>query len=122
MAIPLVTLTDILGATDVLQQKETTDKTMLEAIGTPNVDVLRSKLVQWALQGFPNVYILMELTIAPPATCSDGQTRSLAEYVEFCSGKPMYHHVSILQSQLPDFVIGFVNMGSSIQIVVSKKD
>jgi hypothetical protein len=118
----LITLADILNATEVIHQKETADKSLLESIGNVSFDSLRSKLIQWASAGFPNAYQLMNISIIPPSVCSDGVTRSLADYILFCSGKTIHEHVDVLQQKLPDMTVSFANMGGSIAIVVSKKD
>lgn len=117
-----ITLSDIQSAQEVVLQKEATDKQLLDGIGSPNVDDLRIKLVQWALLGYPNAHKIMELKIVPPPVCSDGQIRGLADYIQFCSGKLIHEHVADLQSDLPDFSVGYVNTGSSVDIVVSKPE
>lgn len=120
--MPLLTLTDIQSAQEVVLQKEAADKQLLDGIATPNVDELRTKLVQWALLGYPNAHKIMELKITSPPVCSDGQVRELADYIQFCSGKLIHEHVALLQEDLPDFSVGYVNSGSSVDIVVSKPE
>lgn len=119
---PVITLADILTATEVIQQKEAADKALLESIGSVTFDSLRSKLIQWAVLGFSNAYTLMDIQVTPPQTCSDGATRGLADYIVFCSGKTINEHVDVLQQKLPDMNVSFANMGGSIAIVVSRKD
>jgi hypothetical protein len=62
----------------------------------------------------------MTLAIQPPTLCSDGECRCLAEYIEFCSGKALFDHVQELQAKLVGISVGFVNMGTYLNIVVSK--
>jgi hypothetical protein len=119
---PVITLADIMNATELVQQKETADKSLLESIGNVSFESLRSKLIQWASTGFPNAYQLMSISISPPQVCSDGITRGLPDYIVFCSGKTINEHVDLLQQKLPDMTVSFANMGGSIAIVVSKKD
>jgi hypothetical protein len=119
---PVITLADIMNATELVQQKETADKSLLESIGNVSFESLRSKLIQWASTGFPNAYQLMSISISPPQVCSDGITRGLPDYIVFCSGKTINEHVDLLQEKLPDMTVSFANMGGSIAIVVSKKD
>jgi hypothetical protein len=118
--LPTITIADILNEQQLVLQKEANDKSALEAIGTMTCDSLRSTLIHWASIGFPNAYTLMQVSITPPAVCSDGASRGLADYITFCSGKTINEHVNILQQKLPDMAVSFANMGSHIAIVVSR--
>lgn len=115
-----ITLSDILNDIQVLQQKEVTDKAALDSIGNSTADSLRPKLIAWGLANFPNAYTLMEVTVSPPAQCSDGVTRNLADYITFCSGKTIQEHVALLQEKLTDMTVSFANLGYAIAIVVSR--
>jgi hypothetical protein len=118
--LPTITIADILNEQQLVLQKEANDKSALEAIGSMTFDSLRSTLIHWASIGFPNAYTLMQVSITPPAVCSDGASRGLADYITFCSGKTINEHVNILQQKLPDMAVSFANMGSHIAIVVSR--
>ena len=115
-----ISLSDILNDIQVLQQKEAADKSALDAIGNATYDSLRPKLVAWALANFPNAYTLMEVSVNPPAQCSDGVTRGLTDYITFCSGKTIQEHVALLQAKLADMTVSFANVGYAIAIVVSR--
>ena len=117
---PIITLNDILSSVEVVTQKEQYDKAALETLATIPYDTLKSKLLTWATSGFPNVYEIYKLTITPPATCSDGVTRDLTSYIQFCSGKTIQEHVASIQTRVQDMTITFANMGSYIAVVVSK--
>lgn len=116
----IITIQDILSATELLQQKEAADRVLLEGIGNVTFESLKSKLLVWATSGFPNAYSLMDVPIQPPALCSDGQARTLSDYIIFCSGKTIQDHVAVLQAKLPDISVSFANMGTSIAVVVSR--
>jgi hypothetical protein len=118
--LPTITIADILNEQQLVLQKEANDKSALDAIGSMTFDSLRSTLIHWASIGFPNAYTLMEVSITPPAVCSDGASRGLADYIHFCSGKTINEHVDILRQKLPDMAVSFANMGSHIAIVVSR--
>lgn len=118
----VITLADILGATEIVRQKEAADKAALESIENVTFDSLRSKLIQWASAGFPNAFTILEVSIVPPSVCSDGITRTLSEYIIYCSGKTLEERVAVLQTKLPDIQVSFANTGSSIVIIVSKQD
>lgn len=115
-----ITLNDILSTVDLIEQKEAADKATLESIGTMTFETLKAKLVQWAKAGFPNAYEIYQVHILPPTVCSDGTIREITDYIQFCSGKTIHEHVSVLQAKVTDMVISFANMGSYIGIVISK--
>jgi hypothetical protein len=117
---PVITMNDILSSVEVVVQKEQNDKATLESIGTMSFEELKNKLLVWATLGFPNVYEIKKIVITPPTVCSDGVTRGLTEYIEFCSGKTMQDHVIALQQRVQDMTISFANMGTYIGIVVTK--
>lgn len=119
---PPITIDDLLSSVEVITQKENEDKALLEGIGNMSHDTLKNKLLSWATAGFPNVYEITRITINPPALCSDGVHRELADYITFCSGKTINEHVDILGAKVTGMTISFANMGSFIAIVVSKND
>ena len=115
-----VAIEDLLNDVFVVRQKETSDKSILEGINGLSAGTLRSMLVSWAAQGFPNAYPLLDLSIQPPAKCSDGVTRSLADYITFVSGKTLAEHVAVLQSRMTGITASYAWTGQTILIVVSK--
>jgi hypothetical protein len=115
-----VAIEDLLNDVFVIQQKEASDKSILEGINGLTAGTLRSMLVSWAAQGFPNAYPLLDLTIQPPSKCSDGVTRSLADYITFVSGKSLGEHVAVLQSRMTGITASYAWTGQTILIVVSK--
>ncbi len=119
-APPPILLSDILAATDLIEQKEPADKSALEAIGAMTFEVLRTNLIQWGRAGFSNAFPIYSVAVTPPPTCSDGVVRSLADYVPFVTGKTMTELIAPLQARCPEFVISFATTGLEILIVVSK--
>jgi hypothetical protein len=115
-----ISLADILNSAQVVTQKEASDKALLESIGTASLNEITNKLIVWATTGFPNAYPLFNISITPPAVCSDGVTRDLTAYIQFCSGKTINEHVQVLQDRMTDIIVSFANMGNAIAIVVSK--
>jgi len=119
---PPIRLEDILSSVELLQSKEIADKSLLESIATVSYDALKPRLIQWAVGGFRNAYTIHEIPMTTPPLCSDGEVRSLQDYIEFISGKTIQTHVAELQARLADIVVSFAYTGSSIAIVVSKSD
>jgi hypothetical protein len=117
---PKITIADILASQEVILQTEASHKALLDGIGQMDLTTLRNKLVLWGTAGFPNVYVIHEVAIAPPPVCSDGVSRDLASYITFCSGKTIQEHIALLQDLVDDIAVSFSYTGSSVQIVVSK--
>ena len=117
---PPIRLEDILGSQELLVAQETNDRVSLESIGTISYDILKPRLIQWAAGGFRNATTIYEIPMTAPPLCSDGEARSLQDYIQFVSGKTIGNHVAVLQARLPDFVVSYAYSGSFIMIVVSK--
>jgi hypothetical protein len=116
-----ISIQDILGSVEVVQNQESDDKAKLEAIGVISFDALRASLLQWATRGFPNAYTIYEVPMTAPSVCSDGVARNLPDYIVFCSGKTINEHVDVLQQRLVDIIVSFAYSGSAILIVVSRQ-
>lgn len=114
---PPLAIEDLLNDVAVLQQKEAADKSALDAIGGLS---LRGKLVTWATLGFPNAWTVHEVSVVPPSQCSDGVSRSLADYIQFVSGKTLAEHVATLQTRVTGITVSYAWTGSAILIVVTK--
>lgn len=117
---PPISMDDLLNSVQVLQQKEADDKNLLESIGNISQEGLKTKLITWAIAGFPNAYEIHSIAVVPPPQCSDGIYRNLPDYIAFCSGKTIQEHIDSLQQKVANISISFANMGSHISIVVSK--
>lgn len=113
----VLTLADLLNDQTVIVSKEQADKELLDAIGTQRVENFRAKLLDWVLKGRPTFFPLYEANIYPPPKCSDGQTRGLADYIQYCSGKTIEEHTALLQAKLPDIPITFANVRGIVTIV-----
>ncbi len=118
---PILTMNDIVNAREVILSKEVSDGDAFRGIPNQSVDFLRSRMIEWAKDGFRNAYTLFSIPISLPEVCSDGVSRNLTEYIEFVSGKPIQDHVAGLQAKLPDFDVSFANFGGNVGIVVSRK-
>ena len=114
---PPLSIEDLMNDVAVLQQKEATDKSALDAIGSLSI---REKLVTWATLGFPNAWTVHEVYVQPPAQCSDGVARDLAGYIQFVSGKTIAEHVAVLQTRVTGIIVSYAWTGSAILVVVSK--
>jgi hypothetical protein len=116
----ILTMADILGEQSLLLAKEQADGSALCAIGTTSVLGLKSVFVEWASKGCPDNFPLLKVDIHPPPTCSDGVVRSLPDYIEYCSGNSLSHHISLLQAKLPDIRVSFANLGGAVAAILSR--
>lgn len=114
----ILTLADLLNDESIIRSKEQADKELLETIGQQGVLNLRPKLVEWVLKGRPSAFPIFCVNIQPPARCSDGEARELADYIQFCSGKTIEEHVGVLQAKLPDIQLSIANIGGVVTVVV----
>lgn len=114
-----LSLDDIMGDHQIVVAKEQADKALIDQIGSQHVSAFRPKLVEWVGAGKPNAYPILLLNIQPPVKCSDGVSRSLYEYITFCSGNSIEEHVGLLQAKLSGMSVSFANMGGQVAIVVS---
>lgn len=116
----ILTMADILGEQSVLVAKEQTDGDAIRSLGTASVLGLKPVFVEWASKGFPDNYPLLKVEVSPPSICSDGVIRSLPEYIEFCSGNSLSHHIGLLQAKLPDIRVAYANLGGSLAAILSR--
>lgn len=116
----VLTLADLLADHDVVLAKEVADKALLDSIASQSVQGLRPKLLEWVMKGRPDGFPILTLTIQPPSQCSDGVTRDLPTYIEFCSGLSIVDHVARLQIKLPDIRLSFANINGDVCITVLK--
>lgn len=118
--LDVLSLDDILNEHDILVAKEEADKAKLEHIWSQHISTVKPKLVEWVGRGKPNAFPIMMLDIQPPAKCSDGESRTLTEYITFCSGKSIEEHVALLQAKLVGITVSFANISGQLAIVVSQ--
>ena len=116
----VLTMADILGEQSVLVAKEQADGDAIRSIGTASVLGLKPVFVEWAAKGFPDNYPLLKVEVAPPPVCSDGVVRSLPDYIEYCSGNSIPHHIGLLQAKLPDIRVAYANLGGSLAAILSR--
>jgi len=80
----IATLDELMASHAAIVAKENTDKQTLSVLNSNLRDLFRAPLFQWAAAGFPDIYIVKTFTILPPPICSDGVTRGMYEYINYC--------------------------------------
>ena len=116
----VIRISDILNTIQADRVREIQVKAKFDGIASLPYTVVRATLAQWATLGFPNAYTMHEIPISVPPLCSDGVSRTLDEYITFCSGKSIQEHVALLQERMPDIAVGFTYTGNSIRLVVTR--
>lgn len=122
MNTPLISLSDLLATANVVLQKEEEDRQTLLVLSSLSADILREKLLTWIGLKMPFQWTFYELSIVPPAKCSDGIVRALPEYIHFCSGREFPSFVAELQAKVDGVLFGYQLIDSTLRIVVSKAD
>jgi hypothetical protein len=116
----ILTLADIENDHVVLLAKEQVDGQAIRSLGTLSVLALKPVFVEWYFKGCPSAYPIYSVSVTPPARCSDGVVRTLAEYIEFCSGTTLLEQVGLFQAKLPDIQVSFANIQGQVALIVSK--
>jgi hypothetical protein len=117
---PLVRLDDLLNEPTVRLAAEQQDRDRIGMISSPDPTIVRTRLREWAIAGFPQFTQLLSIDISPPTVCSDGVARHIADYIPFVSGKSMEDHIASLRAKLPDFRVDYEYTGTRIRILVSR--
>ena len=101
--------------------KEHHDGQSLLNIVAPNSNDLRSKLYGWAGLGFPPIYTIYSYTVQVPLFCSDGKTRQLMPYIDFCMKTSFNDKLVELQTLLVGIHVDLVISDPNIIIIAVSK-
>jgi hypothetical protein len=116
----IATLDELLSSYESTVAQETADKLALSPLINPSREAFRSPLFQWAAAGFPNGYIVQSISINPPNICSDGVTRNVGKYVEYCIGADLGSVIQTMASLMTGINPTWSTVGNSVRIHVSR--
>jgi hypothetical protein len=116
----IATLDELIASHGAVVNKETADRAAVSILTNDGRDTLRTALFQWASQGFPNVWIAQSFTLDVPPICSDGTTRNVYEYFEYCLGATMGDVISSIQSKLTGIQVSYSFQDNTLRLHVSK--
>lgn len=116
----LIDIAELLSSHAGIKQQEITDRSTLSVLLNPSRDSIRTSMFQWAELGFPPIYILQQLTVTPPAVCSDGVSRSLYDYVTYLLGQDMGAINASIQALCVGVLISYSFQGNTVRIHVSR--
>ena len=116
----IVTLDELLSSYESTLAKETADKSALSILTSPSRELFRPQLFQWAAVGFPSGYIIQTFKVNPPNICSDGVTRNVGKYIEYCVGTDMGTVVESLAALMTGINVAWSTTENSLRIHVSR--
>ena len=116
----IATLDELLSSYESTLAQETADRTALSVLINPSRESFRSQLFQWAAAGFPNGYIIQSISINPPNICSDGVTRNVGKYVEYCIGTDLGSVIQSMAALMNGINPSWSTYGNTIRIHVTR--
>ena len=116
----IVTMEELMASHAVIVEKESVDRTSLNALVNPTRDQYRPQLFQWAAAGFPGIYVIQSFSVSPPDLCADGVRRDVNAYISYLTGTDMGAVVANIQALVTGIVVSFSFEGNSVRIHVSK--
>ena len=116
----IATLDELLSSYESTIAQETVDKLALSVLTNPSRESFRPQLFQWAAAGFPNGYIIQSISINPPNICSDGVTRNVGKYVEYCIGTDLGSVIQSMSALMTGIQPTWSTLGNSVRIHVNR--
>ena len=116
----ITTIDELISSHGAILAKETTDKATVATLLGESRSSLRDPLFKWAAAGFPANYIIQEFTLIPPPVCSDGITRSIVDYFQYCLGITLGNLIPTLQALVEGMSFSYSFSGNNLRIHVTK--
>ena len=117
----VVSFETLINERAMLLQREAATKTFLtENLITVSASQLKPDLLHWATTGFQPAFAILHLNIDVPQVCSDGVSRSVSDYINFCMGEHASQVYSALSSKLPGISVSYAIIGNILTAYVSK--
>jgi hypothetical protein len=104
-----------------LQIKEQTDASHISELFAIDSDSFRDKVLEWALFGYPDTYVVATYEFGIPKVCSDRVSRNPADYINFCLGHDIMEDVTITNMKLKGMAIGFRVLVGKLELVIFKQ-
>jgi hypothetical protein len=116
----IMTLEELVASQEALQSKESADRLLVTRFVNPDSNTVRTRLLQWAAVGFPNIFVLSSISLTPPAVCLDGMARTGFQYIEYLTGISLSEHVRALEQKLPGMSLSYSTPANMVCIHVTK--
>jgi len=118
----IATLEELMASHEATVNKEAADRETLWVLLNESRETLRAPLFRWAAARFPAGWVVQSFTLDIPPTCSDGISRSVYDYFEYCLGTDMGRMIANIQSKLTDIQVSYSFQGNTLRLHVSKFD
>ena len=101
--VPILTISDLLNISEVIKSNEQQDIAQLNVLKNIDEQDIRSKIVTWGAQGFPNTYTIYSFQFHRSECCSDGIVRdNVMDYYNFLfPNQSLSDLLSSLELRLP---------------------
>lgn len=117
-----ISIDELMNDQSVLLQRESATRALLNAqLIDVSADSLKPTLLNWASLGFPSGFVLIQIRVDVPRVCSDGVTRTLSEYMEFCMGPTFSTISSSLSQKLVGIQVSFGSSDDTYIVYVTKR-
>jgi hypothetical protein len=116
----VVDIAELIASHGAVLTQEAADRTTLSVLLNETRENLRPQMFTWAAAGFPAIYVVQQFTVSPPASCSDGVTRNVYDYVVYLLGKNMGEVIADIQALCVGVQISYSFQGNTLRIHVSK--
>jgi len=117
----VVSMDDLMNEHSVLLATESdAQKYLSQTLVDVTASSLKPKLLEWASLRFPAIFVLITVSLDVPEVCSDGASRLLPQYIEFCSGMTLSQISESLSQKLPGIQVSFSSVPTAFYVHVSK--
>jgi hypothetical protein len=116
----IATLEELMASHEATVNKEAADRATLWVLLNESRETLRTPLFQWAAAGFPVLWVAQTFTLEVPQVCSDGVSRNVYEYFEYCLGKTIGDAIALIQTKLTGIELSFSFEGNTLRLHVNK--
>jgi hypothetical protein len=116
-----VSMDDLMNDRSVILQRESTmTANLTDKLINVGAASLKPKLLEWASLNFPAIFVLISVPVDLPDVCSDGVSRSIHPFLEFCLGMKLSDVVASISKKLPGMEVSYSYTNSYVFIHVSK--
>jgi hypothetical protein len=116
----IVTIDELMSSYEATLAQELLDKTTLSILINPSREAFRPQLFQWAGAGFTDSYIIQTFSVNPPNICSDGVTRNVGKYIEYCIGTDLGSLVQSMAALMTGIKPSWSTSGNTLSIHVTR--
>ena len=117
----IATMDELMASFGVLVNKEAADRATMSVLTNESRESFRASLFQWATLGFPAIWVIQSFTLDPPPMCSDGASRNVQEYFNYCLGRDLNDVVQDIRPKMVGIALSMSFSGNTLRLHVSKE-